>query len=104
MNFLSHNRLFFPAICIILGLAVGCSVPAAGPRPVGLDDLDEIEDPNTVLREEMNRLRAAPGPPPFTEKLEPVKDEILEETKLFSLTFDEAPLGDVLSATSTTRT
>jgi MSHA biogenesis protein MshL len=43
-------------------------------------------------------LAAAPGPPPFTEKLEPARDEILEETKLFSLTFDAAPLGEVLSA------
>jgi MSHA biogenesis protein MshL len=75
-------------------------MPAAGPRPVVQDDLQEARKtaPKERIREEMNRLLAVPGPPPFTEKLEPVKDEILEETKLFSLTFDEAPLGDVLSA------
>ena len=100
MNFLARNRLFFPVICVLLGVAAGCSAPATGPRPVVQDDLEAIEktDPNVYLKEEMNKLLAAPGPPPFTEKLEPVRDEILEETKLFSLTFDAAPLGEVLSA------
>jgi MSHA biogenesis protein MshL len=100
MDLLRRNRLLFPAICVLLGLAPGCSVPATGPRPVVQDDLEAFKktDPNVYLKEEMNKLLAAPGPPPFTEKLEPAGDEMLEETKLFSLTFDEAPLGEVLSA------
>ena len=100
MNVLRGNRLLFPVICVLLVLAPGCSVPATGPRPVVQDDLEAFKktDPNAYLKEEMNKLLAAPGPPPFTEKLEPVRDEILEETKLFSLTFDQAPLGEVLRA------
>ena len=101
MDFLARKRLYVPVICALLGLVAGCSAPAVGPRPVVQDDLETHEktDPSVSLKEEMARLlAAAPGPPPFEEKLEPVKDEILEETKLFSLTFDEAPLGGVLSA------
>ncbi len=100
MNVLARNRLFFPTVCVLIWLAAGCSVPLTGPRPVAQEDLERMNEkaPGASLREEMDRLRAIPGPPPFTEKLEHVKDEILEETKLYSLTFDEAPLGDVLSA------
>jgi len=100
MNCLPSNRLVFLAVCVLLGLGVGCSAPVTGPRPVVQDDLEAMQkaEPSDMLAEEMNKLRAVPGPPPFTEKLEPVKDEILEETKLFSLFFEEAPLGEVLSA------
>ena len=100
MMFPTRNRLSFPAICLVLGLAGGCSAPATGPRPVVQDDLKAMHkaEPSDMLHQEMRKLREAPGPPPFTEKLEPVQDETLEETKLYSLTFDEAPLGDVLSA------
>jgi MSHA type pilus biogenesis protein MshL len=100
MNDIHCKRLSLPVLCLFLGIAAGCSVPAAGPRPVAQDELagQQEKDPHAVLGEEMNRLRALPGPPPFTEKLEPIRDEVLEETKLFSLLFDEAPLGEVLSA------
>ncbi len=94
MDGLPGNRVLFSMICALL---VGCSAPLTGPRPVVQDELKQV-NPKEILAEEMNKLRAAPGPPPFTEKLEPVKGEILEETKLFSLFFDEAPLGEVLSA------
>jgi MSHA type pilus biogenesis protein MshL len=94
MDCFSENRVLFLVIFVLLA---GCSAPLTGPRPVVQNELEKI-DPKATLAEEMNKLRAAPGPPPFTEKLEPVKDEILEETKLFSLFFDEAPLGEVLSA------
>ena len=97
MNCHQLNRLSFLLICVLLGLAAGCSVPVTGPRPVVLDDLDTM-DPKAVLSAETERARAAPGPPPFMEKLEPVAEEIFEETKLFSLVFDEAPLGEVLRA------
>ncbi len=100
MNVLACNRLVLPAACVFVALAAACSAPAAGPRPVVQEDLHKLErtQPKAMLEEELNKLRAAPGPPPFTEKLEPVRDKMLEETKLYSLTFDEAPLGDVLNA------
>lgn len=100
MNGYHRNGLSLLVLFVLLGLAAGCSMPATGPRPVVQDDLERAERavPSETLNKEMNRLRALPGPPPFTEKLEPVRDEILEEEKLFSLLFDEAPLGEVLSA------
>ena len=61
MNSLARNRLSLPVICLLLVLAIGCSVPAAGPRPVVQEDLDTSEktDPKVMLKEEMSRLLAA---------------------------------------------
>ena len=97
MNGLPRNRLSLLMLCLLLGSASGCPAPAAGPRPVVQKDLDR-KDPKAMLKEETERVRIRPGPPPFAEKLEPVAQEISEEMKLFSLFFHEAPLGEVLGA------
>ena len=71
----------------------GCSVPE--PRPVLQEDIESIR-PTDIIEKE--KAMPKPGPPPFTEKLKPVTKGIAEESKLYSLAFDNAPLGEVIRA------
>jgi len=65
------------------------------PRPVADKGMDKI-DPETILEKE--KTIKPPGPPPFSEKLEPVAKGLRKETKLFNLVFYNAPLGEVVRA------
>ncbi len=90
---LTQHRFFFFAVCALFSVAMGCSVHE--PRPVTEKDLDAIH-PSEILQKE-KRIKP-PGPPTFSEKVEPVAKGLLEDTKLYSLVFENAPLGSVVSA------
>jgi len=91
-DFLNY-RFFFYVSCALLSFVVGCSVHE--PRPVTEKDLDEIH-PKEILQKEK---RTKPlGPPSFAEKMDPAAKGLVEDTKLYSLVFENAPLGSVVSA------
>lgn len=91
-DFLNH-RFFFYISCALLSFVVGCSVHE--PRPVTEKELAAIH-PTEILQKEK---RTKPlGPPSFAEKMDPAAKGLVEDTKLYSLVFENAPLGSVVSA------
>ncbi len=85
--------LCFFITCMLLGLVPACAVHE--PRPVVEDELDTVNPKEIIQREK----QAQPLPPPsFSEKTEPVASGLSGETKLYSLVFENAPLGSVISA------
>ena len=92
-----HYFKYCLLLCVIFGLlATGCSIPE--PRPVVQDSMDDEIRPKAVIQKE-KQIRP-PGPPPFSEKLEPVSKGLREPTRLYSLVFDQAPLSEVIRAIS----
>ena len=90
----SASKRLFGLFCALLCLVAGCAIPP--PRPVGTKTIEDVR-PGSMIEEERDRL-TPPGPPPFEEKLAPGTNLLEEETKLYSLFFQEAPLGEVLTA------
>ena len=64
-------------------------------KPVSLDELEEIH-PGKIIQKEVSFK--PPEPPPFVEKMEPVTKGLAEETRLYSLIFENAPLGEIINA------
>lgn len=91
MSYKIFKALLFVSLALFY---VSCSIQE--PRPVNPRDFEELQDPKSIISEE-KRIKP-PGPPPFSEKLEPVAKGLLQETKLYSLVFDKAPLSEVISA------
>ena len=85
--------------CLInVALIIGCLVGGCAsyePQPVTLKELNEIQ-PRELLQKE--KFIKPPGPPPFAEKMEPVAKDLVKETRLYSLLFENAPLGAILNA------
>ncbi len=85
--------------CLItVALIIGCLVNGCAtyePQPVTLKELNEIQ-PRELLQKE--KFIKPPGPPPFAEKMEPVAKDLVKETRLYSLLFENAPLGTILNA------
>ncbi len=73
---------------------VGCSV--SNPRPVSTTDSADIIQARELLQKQKEDNK--PGTPPFVEKLEPYAKDLEKETKLYSMVFQEAPIGDILYA------
>ncbi len=74
-------------------ISVGCAVPE--PRPVTTQKLDAMHPAKKLQKEK----KATPlGPPTFTEKLAPTAKGLIEDARLYSLIFEAAPLGSVISA------
>lgn len=90
---MKHSILMFTVIIIFMILG-SCSTPDPKPSPL-FQTVDDIQ-----VREmlEQQKKRPEPGPPPFTEELEPVTKGLENEQRLFSLTFKRTPIGDVLNA------
>jgi type II secretory pathway component GspD/PulD (secretin) len=86
-------RFPFLIIFILFGLAPGCSF--IEPRPVIQKDIDEI-NPRAIIQRE--KEVKPPGPPPFSEKLNPATTGLAKQTKLYSLVFEKAPLSQVINA------
>ena len=85
-------------VLFIVALTIGCVVSGCAthePQPVRLQELNEIQ-PAAMLQK--NKFIAPPGPPPFAEKMEPVAKDLEKETRLYSLLFENAPLGAILNA------
>jgi len=90
---LVRNRFILFISYVILGFILGCSVPE--PRPVDVKDLENLHPKKYIENEK--RIKK-PGPPLFSEKVEPVAKGLLKDTKLYSLVFENAPLASVVSA------
>ena len=86
-------RIFLFIGFLIFNFCIGCALQE--PRPVVDKGMDNIH-PQVILQKE--KTIKPPSPPPFSEKLEPVAKGLIKETKLFTLVFDNAPLGGVVSA------
>jgi MSHA biogenesis protein MshL len=91
---MNYNIFKVLQLLLLVLLSFACAIQE--PRPVNPKNLEALEDPKTVIDKE-KRIKS-PGPPPFSEKLEPVAKGLLQETKLYSLVFDKAPLSEVISA------
>lgn len=88
-----NKRCLVYVALIVGGLACGCATYE--PQPVDLKELNEIR-PKEMLQQE--KFIKPPGPPPFAEKMEPVAKDLVKETRLYSLLFENAPLGAILNA------
>lgn len=96
MHYLLENinkRWLINVALIIECLVSGCATYE--PQPVILKELNEIQ-PRELLQKEM--FIKPPGPPPFAEKMEPIAKDLVKETRLYSLLFENAPLGSILNA------
>ncbi|MCJ7830532.1 MAG: hypothetical protein MUP74_04005, partial [Desulfobacterales bacterium] len=78
---------------LLLGWISGCAVPE--PRPVQVGEMETL-DPQKLLQRE--RQLSLPGPPPLSEKLEPITRRLEPEIRLYHLVFDRAPLGEIITA------
>lgn len=83
-------------LCFFAVMIGGCAItnPQSPKSKPALEA--EREEPGTLLARAKDRPRL--GPPPFVEQLAPVTKEVKLPTVLYSLVFDKAPLGDVISA------
>jgi MSHA biogenesis protein MshL len=87
------KKSFLSISLMLINFILGCALNE--PRPVVDKEMENIH-PKAIIQKE--KIVKIPGPPPFSEKLEPVAKGLTKETKLFTLVFDNAPLGDVISA------
>jgi len=78
---------------IICFLIFSCTVQEL--KPVPLEKLEAIHPQEILQRETSFKL---PEPPPFSEKMEPVTKGLAEDTRLYSLIFENAPLGEIINA------
>ncbi|MDY7031828.1 MAG: hypothetical protein SVY10_07955 [Thermodesulfobacteriota bacterium] len=84
--------LIIPIISV-LSLIFGCTFTK--PRPIVQKELDLV-NPKQMIQ--MEKPPSSPGPPPFTEKLAPLSNGLVMEKRLYSMTFNQAPLGEVVRA------
>ncbi len=71
----------------------GCTLPE--PRPVMNKEMGDMHPAAIIEKEKSNR---PPEPPQFTEKMVPLTKGLERETKLYTLIFNNAPLGQVVRA------
>jgi MSHA type pilus biogenesis protein MshL len=87
-NIISISIAFI--ICLFL-----FSCAANEPKPVVLEELEEIHPKELLAKETFFK---PPEPTPFTEKMEPVTKGLREDTRLYTLVFENAPLGEIVNA------
>ena len=88
------KKLFSLSNMIILCLLpIGCTVQEL--KPVPMEQLEEVH-PQKILQSETSFK--PPEPPSFSEKMAPVTKGLAEETRLYSLIFENAPLGEIINA------
>ena len=84
------------AILVMATVTGGCATPQ--PQSPGQTDFGtgDARAPRQIL----NRAKKAarPGPPPFTEHMAPLAREIEQDDKLYSLVFENARLGEIITA------
>ncbi|MBF0120627.1 MAG: hypothetical protein HQK79_17505 [Desulfobacterales bacterium] len=84
----------FIELLVFCFLLSGCITNYTDPRPVK-QKMEEIK-PKVFLEKEKEIKK--PGPPPFSEKLEPFTKDVKKESQLYSLVFDKAPFGEIIRA------
>ena len=88
-------NVFF-AILVMGTLTAGCA--AHQPRSPGQNGYGQLaaEPPHQIL--EQTKKAARPGPPPFVEHMAPLSKAVVQDDKLYSLAFENARLGEVITA------
>jgi MSHA type pilus biogenesis protein MshL len=89
---LRHPGIIFLLLLACTALAGGCAVP----RPQTPSQEWTRLHPKLLL--DQAKQRPEPGPPPFTEQMVPVTREVSRPTRLYSLVFEKAHLGEVIAA------
>ena len=89
-----QNVIF--AILVMGTLTAGCA--AHQPQSPGQKGYGQLaaEPPHQVL--EQAKKAARPGPPPFVEHMAPLSKAVVQDDKLYSLAFENARLGEVITA------
>ncbi len=88
---------YLTAAIICLFFMSGCSI--SRPRSVPVTEPAAMAEARDLLEKQKEQKEEyKPGAPPLDEKLEPYATGLEKETQLFSLVFEGAALGDVLSA------
>ncbi len=87
------RRCFALWCCLLCAVLSGCALPE--PRPVSGQAISK-ESPEKIIQRE--KTLKPPGPPPFTEKLAPAATGLIQDDKLYSMVFTDAPLSAVISA------
>jgi MSHA type pilus biogenesis protein MshL len=88
------KRLILLLVIIMVTVTGSCSTPGHKNPPI-FTPAENIR-PGDML--EQQKKASEPGPPPFTEELKPVTKGLETEQKLFSMTFDNAPIGSIINA------
>lgn len=97
MNFPRNiKRIVVPIalLCMVLGSGCAARTPQSPLRNVN-SELDRMQPEAHLNRAKQRRH---PGPPPFSEQMAPLTKEVAKAPVLYALTFDRAPLGDVMAA------
>lgn len=81
------------AAAVLLG---GCATPQPQSPDANIHVSPEEDAPHKVLAAVKKAPR--PGPPPFTENMAPLAKGIDPDGRLYSLTFEKARLGEILTA------
>jgi MSHA type pilus biogenesis protein MshL len=89
-----QNVIF--AILVMGTLTAGCA--AHQPQSPGQKGYGQLaaEPPHQIL--EQTKKAARPGPPPFVEHMAPLSKAVVQDDKLYSLAFENARLGEVITA------
>jgi MSHA biogenesis protein MshL len=88
------KKLILILVIIMVTVTGSCSTPERKNPPV-FTPVENIR-PGDML--EQQKKASEPGPPPFTEELTPVTKGLETEQKIFSMTFDNAPIGSIINA------
>lgn len=81
---------------IILAGPSGCATPKLqSPGPEKMHPVEQMRPQELLMQAKKPK---APGPPPFSEQMAPLDQKVYTAPKLYSLDFDKAPLGEVISA------
>jgi MSHA biogenesis protein MshL len=86
--------LFIVSVIIMMAATGSCSTPVKN-NPQVFSPVENMR-PGEILRQQ--KKAAEPGPPPFTEELTPVTKGLDTEQKIFSMTFENAPIGSIINA------
>ena len=94
MDHLTTKIKLYVSFALFASLFVfGCAVPE--PRLVPVEELSDLRPKQIMKRETFIK---PPKPTPFAEKMEPVTKDLMEKTRLYTLIFESAPLGEILNA------
>ena len=89
------KHLITISIALITLLITGSCLPQEQkPSPL----LTPAENLQAMDMLKQQKKKPEPGPPPFTEELEPVTKGLETEQRLYSMTFQNTPIADVLNA------
>lgn len=82
-----------PVLACLMILCIGCSIH--NPRRIDKDDTENVR-PKAIIEKEKRTV--IPGPPPLSEQVAPVIKETGPPARLFTMSFKNAPLGEILQA------